>query len=273
MAKEDDNAQPMIKEQAAAGSVGWKVFMSYCKAGQIGTNLCEGTDRQDSISTFLSGYGALVVLCILLDISVNLIIFIQVGYRASTLMYNNLLQRVLRLSMSFFETTPVGRIMNRFSSDMDNVDELSPFLSDFYFCLTNVAATFIISFSVPIFLAVIPFLVVCYLLTQTYYIRSARALKRICSIPKSPLYQHFGETQAGVSTIRSLRFSDQFIHDSAAKSDKSANAYFTYTISARWLHIRLELLGAIVVLSTALWRSWAERHWDLPWQVWFCPAR
>ncbi|KAF9326067.1 Multidrug resistance-associated protein 1 [Podila minutissima] len=279
MVKEDDNAQLIMEEEAAAGSVGWKVFMNYCKAGtyiysflgiilfvfsqasQIGINLWlqrwagrEGTDRQDSIGAFLGVYAALVVLYIGLDVSVNLIIFIQAGYRASTLMHNNLLQRVLRLPMSFFDTTPVGRIMNRFSSDVDNMDELLPFFaSDFYFFLSTVLGTLIvISFSVPIFLAVIPFLVVLYLIIQTYYIRSARALKRIYSISKSPLYQHFGETLAGVSTIRALRVSDQFIRNSAAKSDQSSNAYFAYTISNRWMHIRLEFLGSIVVLATAL---------------------
>ena len=144
--------------------------------------------------------------------------------------------------------------MNRFSSDVDNVDEQLPVsTSDFYFCLTSILGTLIvISFSVPIFLAVIPFLVIFYLIIQTYYIRSARALKRIYSISKSPLYQHFGETLAGVSTIRALRVSDQFIHNSATKSDKSSNAYFAYMISTRWMHIRLEFLGAIVVLATAL---------------------
>ncbi|KAF9367293.1 Multidrug resistance-associated protein 1, partial [Podila verticillata] len=148
----------------------------------------------------------------------------------------------------------VGRIVNRFSSDTDNVDEQLPFfMSDFFFFLTTVLGTLIvISCSVPMFLAVIPFLVIFYLIIQTYYIRSARALKRIYSISKSPLYQHFGETLAGVSTIRALRVSDQFISDSATKSDKSSNAYFAYTISTRWLHIRLELLGAIVILATAL---------------------
>ncbi|KAG0073766.1 Multidrug resistance-associated protein 1, partial [Podila epicladia] len=277
--KQDDNAQLIMEEEAAAGSVGWKIFMNYCKAGtyiysflgiilfvfsqasQIGINLWlqrwagrEGTERQDSIGAFLGVYAALVVLYIGLDVSVNLIIFIQAGYRASTLMHNKLLQRVLRLPMSFFDTTPVGRIMNRFSSDVDNMDELLPFfISDFYFFLSTVLGTLIvISFSVPIFLAVIPFLVVLYLIIQTYYIRSARALKRIYSISKSPLYQHFGETLAGVSTIRALRVSDQFIRDSAAKSDRSSNAYFAYTISNRWMHIRLEFLGAIVVLATAL---------------------
>ncbi|KAG0326667.1 hypothetical protein BG000_001289, partial [Podila horticola] len=270
--KQSDNAQLIMEEEAAAGNVGWKVFMSYCKAGtyiysflgillfifsqtsQIGINLWlqrwagrEGTDRQDSIGTFLGVYAVLVVLYIGLDISVNLIIFIRSGYRASTLLHNNLLQRVMRLPMSFFDTTP-------FSSDVDNVDELLPyFVSDFYFFLTTVLGTMVvISFSVPIFLAVIPFLVVLYLIIQTYYIRSGRSLKRIYSISKSPLYQHFGETLAGVSTIRAMRVGNQFISDSATKSDRSSNAYFAYMIANRWMHIRLEFLGAVVVLATAL---------------------
>lgn len=83
------------------------------QASQIGINLWlqrwagrEDTDRQDSIGAFLGVYAALVVLYIGLDVSVNLIIFIQAGYRASALMHNNLLQQVLRLPMSFFDTTP-----------------------------------------------------------------------------------------------------------------------------------------------------------------------
>ncbi|KAG0343682.1 Canalicular multispecific organic anion transporter 2 [Podila humilis] len=141
-----------------------------------------------------------------------------------------------------------------FSSDVDNVDELVPyFLSDFYFFLTTVMGTLlVISISVPIFLAVIPVLVVLYLIIQTYYIRSARALKRIYSISKSPLYQHFDETLSGTSTIRALRVTEQFISDSASKSDGSSNSYFAYMISTRWMQVRLEFLGAIVVLATSL---------------------
>lgn len=85
----------------------------FSQTSQIGINLWlqrwagrEGTDRQDSIGTFLGVYAVLVVLYIGLDISVNLIIFIRSGYRASTLLHNNLLQRVMRLPMSFFDTTP-----------------------------------------------------------------------------------------------------------------------------------------------------------------------
>ncbi|KAF9367024.1 Multidrug resistance-associated protein 1, partial [Podila verticillata] len=66
----------------------------------------EGTDRQDSIGAFLGVYAALVILYMSLDITINWVIFVQVGLRASALMHNNLLQRVLRLPMSFFDTTP-----------------------------------------------------------------------------------------------------------------------------------------------------------------------
>ena len=148
----------------------------------------------------------------------------------------------------------VGRIVNRFSSDMDNIDELLPFnISDFYFFGTSVLGVLIVlSFSVPIFLALIPFLVVLYLIIQVWYIRSSRSLKRIHSISKSPLYQHFGETLTGVSTIRAMRIHDRFILENAAKSDMSANTHFVYTVASRWLHIRLEMLGAIVVFATSL---------------------
>ncbi|KAF9972831.1 hypothetical protein BGZ65_009580, partial [Modicella reniformis] len=137
---------------------------------------------------------------------------------------------------------------------MDSIDELVPnTVSDFYFFFTSVIGTLIvISASVPIFLALVPFLVAIYLFIQNWYIRSSRSLKRIHSISKSPLYQHFGETITGVSTIRAMRINDRFIQENAAKSDRSANVHFVYTVANRWLHIRLEFLGAIVVFATAL---------------------
>ncbi|KAF9285855.1 Multidrug resistance-associated protein 1 [Mortierella alpina] len=252
----------------------------------------ENSGDQPSVGTLLGVYAALVALYIVCDTGVNLVILVSAGIRAARILHRNLLQTVMRLPMryaydpdehslsiqqgyckeqstnlhfcdfihtllsqySFFDTTPVGRIVNRFSSDMDNVDELVPFnISDFYFFLSSVIGTLVvISFSVPIFMALIPFLVVIYLVLQIYYIRSSRALKRLHSISKSPLYQHFGETLTGVSTIRAMRVHHQFILDNAIKSDRSSNAFFVFTIAARWLSVRLELLGSIIVLATSL---------------------
>ncbi|KAF9183410.1 hypothetical protein BGZ50_004257 [Haplosporangium sp. Z 11] len=270
---EDDKAELVMKEEVTEGSVGWNVFKSYVKAAtyfysilsilgfvlsqaaQIAINLWlqnwvsqEVDGHQASLSKFFGVYAALVVTYISMDIGVNLVIFIGAGIRATRLLHNTLLERIMRLPMS------VGRIVNRFSTDMDNVDQQLPFnISDCYFFLTSVLGTMVvISISVPIFLALIPFLAVIYIVVQIYYIRSSRALKRIHSISKSPLYNHFGETLAGVSTIRAMRIHDQFVLANALMSDRSANAYFALMITNRWLHFRLECLGAVIVLATSM---------------------
>ncbi|KAF9303738.1 CD9 antigen, partial [Podila horticola] len=85
-----------------------------------------------------------------------------------------------------------------------------------------------------------------------YYIRSSRALKRIDSVSKSPIYQHFSETLAGVTTIRAMGANERFINDNAKKADLAASAYFAWVSSNRWLQVRLESLGGVVVLAAAL---------------------
>ncbi|KAG0329564.1 hypothetical protein BG004_002309 [Podila humilis] len=147
-----------------------------------------------------------------------------------------------------------GRIMNRFSTDVDSMDERLPHaISDFcFFSTTFLGVLVVISVSVPIFMAVIPSLGVLYYIVQTYYIHSSRNLKRIFSISKSPLYQHFGETLAGTSTIRAFRLSERFIRESGTKADRSSNSYYAYRLTDRWLSFRLESLGAFVVFATAL---------------------
>ncbi|KAF8980104.1 Multidrug resistance-associated protein 1 [Entomortierella lignicola] len=147
-----------------------------------------------------------------------------------------------------------GRVVNRFSSDIDNVDELVPYcISDFLYFLTTVLGILIvISVSLPLFLALVPFIVIVYFALQSLYMKSSRQLKRIHSISKSPMYQHFSETLTGVSTIRAMRAHERFIHENSVKLDRSANANFAYEVVVRWLHIRLEFLGAIIILATAL---------------------
>ncbi|KAG0325322.1 Multidrug resistance-associated protein 1 [Dissophora globulifera] len=271
--KEDDNAELVMQEAAAVGSVGWKVFKGYAEAStylftymgvmgfvfsqvsQIGISLwlqdwASREDRGDEppVGKFLGVYAALVMLYVIMDMGANTTILIGGNLRASRILHENLLTRVFRLPMS------VGRIINRFSSDIDNLDELMPIaVSDVYFFLTTVLGTIVvIAISVPIFLAVVPFLIAFYILIQRYYIRTSRQVKRLHSISKSPLYQHFGETLSGVSTIRAMRVHESFIFQNAIKSDRSSNAYFVYSITIRWLHIRLELMGAVVVFATAL---------------------
>ncbi|GJJ71288.1 ATP-binding cassette, subfamily C (CFTR/MRP), member 1 [Entomortierella parvispora] len=279
LVKEEENGQLIQAEEAAIGSVGWAVFHRYVKsasyiysflslflytmsqASQIGINvwLQNWSNRQQlqepaSVGELLGVFAALVVSYMILDTSVNLIIFIKAGVHASKVMHNNLLTKILRLPIAFFDTTPVGRIVNRFSTDVDNLDEEMPTnITNIYYFLTTVVGTLVvISFTLPIFLALVPFLAIIYFWIQTYYMRTSRALKRIHSISKSPLYQHFQETLAGVSTIRAMGLQSRYVIESAEKSDRSSNAHYHLLVANRWLNIRLEFLGALIVLATSL---------------------
>ncbi|KAI1293280.1 Canalicular multispecific organic anion transporter 2 [Mortierella claussenii] len=282
-----DDAQLVLAEEVAAGNVGWALFHRYVRsatywysflslflyilsqASQIGINVWmqhwanqSESYQRSSAGTFLGVFAALVVSYMCLDIGVNLIIFRGAGVRSSTLLHDKLLYKVLHLPMSFFDTTPVGRIINRFSTDINNLDEEMPSnITDIYYFLTMVLGTVIvISFTLPWFLALVPVLILFYFLIQRYYMATSRSLKRIHMISKSPLYQHFDETLAGVSTLRAMRCTAQFKEANAFKSDKSANAHFAFTTANRWLNIRLEILGAVIVLVTSLLCVWKREE-------------
>ncbi|KAG0273442.1 hypothetical protein BGZ95_010750 [Linnemannia exigua] len=274
----DDKAGLVAEEKMVHGSVSWSVYSIYanavsyklsilivlfflgCQGLQIGTNVwlkhwtTQSGAEKYSVSEFLGVYAALVISFLIANVTVTYITMVIAAIRASTLLHESLLSKMLHLPMSFFDTTPLGRIVNRFSSDIFSIDELTPWnFINVFVCGASVLGTIVvIGTTTPVFLAVVPPLVILYLLIQTFYIRSSRALKRIDSVSKSPIYQHFSETLAGVTTIRALAANDRFISENAAKADIAANAYFMWVSTNRWLQIRLEGLGAIVVLAAAL---------------------
>lgn len=106
--------------------------------------------------------------------------------------------------MSFFDTTPLGRILNRFSKDVDVIDNVLPMSMRFWMMMffNTVGVLVTISYSTPIFLAVVLPLGVVYYFVQKFYVATSRQLKRIESVTRSPIYTHFSETITGQSTIR-----------------------------------------------------------------------
>lgn len=174
--------------------------------------------------------------------------------QGSHLLHNRMLQRVLRAPMSWFNITPSGRIINRFSKDIDTIDTTIRFnvrmlmvialRSVTSLILISVGSKFSIMFIVPI--------VLLYFLFQIFYISTSRQLKRIESTTKSPIYSHFNETVLGTSSIRAFRVSHEFILESNHRVDVNNSSYYIGFVAARWLAIRLEFLGFIVVLTASL---------------------
>ncbi|XP_075422206.1 multidrug resistance-associated protein 1-like isoform X3 [Ascaphus truei] len=176
------------------------------------------------------------------------------GVLASRYLHMDLLHNVLRFPMSFFERTPSGNLVNRFSKEIDTIDSTIPqIIKMFMGSLFNVVgACIVILIATPIAAVIIPPLGLVYFFVQKFYVATSRQLKRLESVSRSPVYSHFNETLLGVSVIRAFGEQKQFIQISDVRVDENQRAYYPSIVSNRWLAIRLEFVGNCIVLFASL---------------------
>lgn len=175
------------------------------------------------------------------------------GLNASRALFAKLLASVMQTKLRFFDSTPLGRIMNRFSKDMEAVDQdLSGMTSHVVNCFFGaVSITVLVVAITPSFLFFAILIVIAYYFIGSFYLSASREIKRLDSISKSPIYQHFGETLSGVSTIRAYGVSDRFVRDNLEKVDNNNRPYFYLWVANRWLSFRVDLTGAFVSFFAA----------------------
>jgi len=174
---------------------------------------------------------------------------------ASRRIHHGMGRRVFRAPMSWFERTPLGRVQNRFSSDMDTIDvdvmdTLTKVLSRLSAVLTITAV--ILRNMAPLVLGMLPVFLLSFHVGYTYQ-RSARELKRLDSVTRSPIYSHFADTVSGVATLRAYGAQRRFIAESDKRVDVNDMVYHHLWSSNRWLAVRLQLLGAAVVGMVGLY--------------------
>ncbi|CAO3565475.1 unnamed protein product [Mortierella alpina] len=207
-----------------------------------------------SVTRFLAVYALLALLYVATYVAVSWLMFAIARIRASKLLHHNLSTKVLHLSMSFFDITPLGRILNRFSSDVATMDDRLPnkLFDLLYFCFSVASTLMLVLYSTPLFVIVIPFLLTGLFIIQSCFMRISNAMVRIYSVSKSPVYQHFSESLNGISTIRAMQVQDRFIHENVKRTDTMANCFLGYMTSKRWVEVQLRLLSTVVLLFAAL---------------------
>uniref|UniRef100_A0A452GXC4 ATP binding cassette subfamily C member 2 n=1 Tax=Gopherus agassizii TaxID=38772 RepID=A0A452GXC4_9SAUR len=176
--------------------------------------------------------------------------------RASRVLHQQLLSNILRVPMSFFDTTPTGRIVNRFAKvrDIFTVDETIPMsFRSWLTCFLGIISTLLmICLATPYFALIIIPLSILYFFLLRYYVSTSRQLRRLDSVTRSPIYSHFGETVSGLSVIRAYGHQERFLQHNDRIVDMNQKSVYSWIVSNRWLAVRLEFVGNLVVFSAAL---------------------
>lgn len=209
--------------------------------------------KEFSIMFYIVVYGAIGLFYALLATLRVLWTFLA-GVKASNNIFKQVLQRILRAQLRFFDKTPLGRIMNRFSKDIESVDqELTPFAEGtFAFLIACVSILLLITFITPGFLIFAFLISYCYYLVGTFYLSLSRELKRFDSITKSPIHQHFSESLTGVSTIRAYGVETRFMKQNLAAIDNNNRPFFYMWVANRWLSLRIDAVGSLVMLFAGI---------------------
>ncbi|KAJ2137532.1 hypothetical protein IW136_003475 [Coemansia sp. RSA 678] len=174
--------------------------------------------------------------------------------KASKVLHERLLHTVLRAPVRFFDTTPVGRLINRFSKDMETIDQsLSSSLATVITQLTaSLAILVVISVITPAFTLGAIIIAIIYWAIGILYLSSSQEIKRFESVTKSPIFTLFGETLNGVSTIRAYGQEARFQQANYSKIDNNVRPFIYKWGANRWLSIRVDLAGAFVSFMAGL---------------------
>ena len=266
----------MQQEERAVKSVSWSVYAAYIRASgslQFGPMVIillivsQGANVVTSLwlswwtsnkfgyseGQYIAVYAALGIFQAILMFSFSLSLSI-LGTTSSRVMLQRALTRVMRAPMSFFDTTPLGRITNRFSKDVDIMDNnLTDAMRMFFLTLAMVTSVFILIIVYFHYFAIaLGPLFIMFVFSAGYYRASAREMKRHESVLRSVVFAKFSEAVSGTASIRAYGLQDYFVRGVRESIDQMNSAYYLTFSNQRWLSTRLDVIGNLLVFTTGI---------------------
>ncbi|KAJ7994532.1 hypothetical protein DPEC_G00250450 [Dallia pectoralis] len=285
-----NNEDQLVSQEASKeGSVTWRTYHQYCQAAggyilislimllfiflvgttafsnwwlsfwlEQGAGTANVTDIEDiSQNPDLSFYQLVYALGIVAMLAFSVIkgySFTKVTLHASSKLHDTMFRNILSSPMSFFDTTPTGRLVNRFSKDQDEVDTMLPFNMENFlqFCLMVTYTMVSISAVFPYLLIAIVFIGAIFAAILFMFQRSIREMKRMENISRSPWISLITSTIQGLSTIHAYNKRDQYIQLFKEMSDNNSNHFHLFYCGTRWLSFWLDFMSSLITLMVAL---------------------
>ncbi|XP_056091701.1 ATP-binding cassette sub-family C member 9 isoform X4 [Rhinichthys klamathensis goyatoka] len=226
-----------------------------------GTNYTKNYDatqiaeHRSYVPVFIILCGAAIALCLITSLTVEFL-----GVAAATNLHHDLLNKIIHAPIRFFDVTPLGQILNRFSADTNIIDQhIPPTLESLtrstLLCLSAIG---VIAFVTPAFLIALVPLAVAFYFIQKYFRVASKDLQDLDDSTQLPLLCHFSETAEGLTTIRAFRHEARFKQRMLELTDTNNTAYLFLSAANRWLEVRTDYLGAVIVLTAAVAAIWTS---------------
>ncbi|XP_045298609.1 ATP-binding cassette sub-family C member 12 isoform X3 [Leopardus geoffroyi] len=180
--------------------------------------------------------------------------FTKTTLMASCSLHDQVFDKILKSPMSFFDMTPTGRLMNRFSKDMDELDVRLPFLAENFlqqffmvlFILVILAAVF------PAVLLVLAGLAVGFFILLCIFHGGAQELKKLENISRSPWFSHITSSMQGLGIIHAYDKKEDCISKFKMLNDENSSHLLYFNCALRWFALRMDVLMNIVTFIVAL---------------------
>ncbi|XP_077376249.1 ATP-binding cassette sub-family C member 12 isoform X2 [Festucalex cinctus] len=288
-----DGDQLVSKELTTEGAVSWRIYGQYCKAagGYIvtllvflnvvlmigftafsnwwlsywlkqgsGVQSANGTTSEQGDITknpdlhFYQLVYSMMVLAMLALALVKCFSYTHVTLKAACRFHDTMVKKIMGSPMSFFDTTPTGRILNRFAKDQEEVDNVLPLHMDPLLQFALLVTCTVITISAVFPPMVIAVLVMGLLFTLMLFMfqRSIRLMKKMENISRSPCISHTTSTLQGLSTIHAYNMRDSHIQLFKSLNDINSNHYLLFHSGTRWLSFKLDFMAAALTLFVSL---------------------
>ncbi|KAM9766343.1 ATP-binding cassette sub-family C member 4-like [Menidia menidia] len=205
-----------------------------------------------NLTFYLGVYSGLTAAAVVFGFIRSLAIFRGLVKSAQTL-HNDMFSAVLRTHVRFFDVNPIGRILNRFSKDIGQMDSMLPMtFVDFYqLFLQNVGVVAVAASVIPLILVAVVPLLLFFLYLRRYYLHTSRDVKRLESTTRSPVFSHLSSSLQGLWTIRAFGAEDRLKKAFDAHQDLHSEAWFLFLMTSRWFALRLDSICSVFVTFAA----------------------